>query len=61
MRKFSVAFQKECKEQGLTFSNTAKGNTNKNGMRTKSVVAFLNQNKNNNGDIGSLVKQVWKK
>ena len=39
MRKFSVAFQEECKNQYLTFSNT--NVTNANGMRTKSVMNFL--------------------
>ena len=42
MRNFSVAFQKECKNQDLTFSNT--NGTNANGMRTKSVVKFLGVN-----------------
>lgn len=38
-RKFSVAFQKECKKQGLTFSNNHK--ENKHGMRSKSVIDFI--------------------
>lgn len=42
MRKFSVAFQKECEGQKLTFSNT--NGVNKNGMRTKSVMNFLGVN-----------------
>lgn len=58
MRKFSVKFQEECRDQKLYFSNT-NGCGNRNGMRTKSVVDFLNQN--NNGDIKNLVKQVWEK
>ena len=59
MRKFSVKFQAECQEQGLTFSNTNKSG-NVNGMRTKSVVDFLNKN-NNDGDISALVKGAgWK-
>jgi hypothetical protein len=60
MRKFSVEFQKQCKNQGLTFSKTAKDNVNTNGMRTKSVVDFLNQ-KNNNGNIENLINEVWGK
>ncbi len=54
MRKFSVEFQKECQKQSLIFSNTHSTGNNTNGMRTKSVVDFLNQN--NNGDIAKLVK-----
>jgi hypothetical protein len=59
MRKFSVKFQEECRDQKLYFSNT-NGCGNRNGMRTKSVLAFLNQ-KNNNGNIENLIKQVWEK
>jgi hypothetical protein len=57
MRKFSVEFQNACKNQGLNFSNTNKSG-NANGMRTKSVVAFLE--KNNGGDIETLVKSQWR-
>jgi len=45
MRKFSVAFQKECFNAGLMFSNT--NNINKNGMRTKSANKFVENHKIN--------------
>jgi hypothetical protein len=57
MRKFSVEFQKECKSQDLTFSNT--NGVNKNGMRTKSVMNFLGVN--NIVELQMIVKSAFGK
>jgi hypothetical protein len=52
-RKFSVAFQKACKAEGLLFSNNHK--ENKHGMRSKSVIDFMKKHSIDDG----VVKKIF--